>query len=82
MRIGFLPVGRQKKTHYRLFFWNFVASVLLAASTAHSENLNLDYTTLAPLESFQECVECPEMIVLPLGEFTMGAPPGESRRTV
>ena len=30
-----------------------------------------------PLDTFQDCPECPEMIELPLGEFMMGAPEGE-----
>lgn len=33
-----------------------------------------DGSEVAPLDSFQECDACPEMIVLPLGRFTMGAP--------
>ena len=32
-----------------------------------------------PLDTFQDCPECPEMIELPLGEFLMGAPEGEFR---
>lgn len=35
-------------------------------------------TELAPLDMFQECDACPEMIVLPLGDFMMGGPLGES----
>ena len=34
---------------------------------------------VSTLETFQECEVCPEMIVLPLGSFTMGAPLEESR---
>lgn len=34
--------------------------------------------TLAPLEAFRDCDTCPEMIVLPLGSFVMGAPLEES----
>jgi len=34
--------------------------------------------TVAPLEMFQECAHCPEMIVMPLGSFMMGAIEGES----
>ena len=32
---------------------------------------------LRPLDMFQECVVCPEMIVIPAGEFIMGAPESE-----
>ncbi|WP_299076356.1 formylglycine-generating enzyme family protein [uncultured Ruegeria sp.] len=35
--------------------------------------------TVAPLEQFQECEQCPEMIVMPLGSFMMGATQEESR---
>lgn len=35
--------------------------------------------TVGELEMFQECADCPEMIVMPLGSFMMGAIPGESR---
>lgn len=34
---------------------------------------------LAPLESFRECDVCPEMIVMPMGSFMMGAIEGDSR---
>jgi formylglycine-generating enzyme required for sulfatase activity len=35
--------------------------------------------TAEPLETFQDCDVCPEMIELPLGEFVMGAPDSEFR---
>jgi formylglycine-generating enzyme required for sulfatase activity len=36
---------------------------------------------LKPLESFRECTkDCPEMIVVPAGEFTMGSPATEKGR--
>ncbi len=41
-----------------------------------------DGTEVSDLQMFQECDVCPEMIVLPLGEFIMGGPPGESRLTI
>lgn len=31
----------------------------------------------APLTAFKDCADCPEMVVLPVGEFAMGAPEGE-----
>ncbi len=41
-----------------------------------------DGRTVAPLERFRDCAECPEMIELPLGEFVMGAPDDEFRTIV
>jgi len=35
---------------------------------------------LKPKESFKDCPECPEMVVVPSGEFTMGSPPDEAER--
>jgi formylglycine-generating enzyme required for sulfatase activity len=36
--------------------------------------------TLAPSESFKECEDCPEMVVVPAASFTMGSPESESGR--
>lgn len=36
---------------------------------------------LGPLERFQECADCPQMTVLPIGSFRMGALPGEGEST-
>jgi|KBSSwiStaDraftv2_1062776.scaffolds.fasta_scaffold520567_2 formylglycine-generating enzyme required for sulfatase activity len=36
---------------------------------------------LGPDQEFRECPDvCPEMVVLPSGEFIMGSPPGEAGR--
>jgi formylglycine-generating enzyme required for sulfatase activity len=35
---------------------------------------------LKPLETFTDCRECPEMVVIPAGTFTMGSPPDEPGR--
>jgi formylglycine-generating enzyme required for sulfatase activity len=32
---------------------------------------------LKPLESFRECSDCPDMVVIPAGTFEMGAPQGQ-----
>jgi formylglycine-generating enzyme required for sulfatase activity len=37
---------------------------------------------LKPKDIFKECNECPEMVVLPAGNFTMGSPVGEHGRDV
>lgn len=38
-----------------------------------------DGRVVSPLDAFQECDRCPDMIVMPLGSFMMGAIRGESR---
>jgi formylglycine-generating enzyme required for sulfatase activity len=38
-----------------------------------------DGQTVRPLDTFRDCADCPEMIVLPTGSFMFGAIPGESR---
>jgi len=35
---------------------------------------------LEPKDAFRECENCPEMVVVPAGSFTMGSPPGEKDR--
>ena len=35
---------------------------------------------LGAKESFSDCPECPEMVVVPAGEFVMGSPPDEFQR--
>ena len=42
----------------------------------------IDPRAYSPLDAFRECDVCPEMIVLPMGEFLMGGPPGESRLSI
>ncbi len=37
--------------------------------------------TLKPKDSFKECPECPEMVVVPAGTFMMGTPPNEPDRS-
>ena len=59
-----------------LNFWLFIG-----ASPAAAETYTLpDGRTVQTLEMFQECAVCPEMIVLPMGSFTMGAPLEQSEQ--
>jgi formylglycine-generating enzyme required for sulfatase activity len=51
----------------------------LCSISALAETVATDPAKLPPLATFQECAACPEMIVVPMGTFIMGGPPGESR---
>ena len=53
---------------------SFSASRSAAPLTAAEEQ------ALKPPDSFTECSQCPEMVVVPTGEFTMGSPAAEAGR--
>ena len=52
---------------------------LLIGGRAVGQDVGPDLDALGPLDRFQECDACPQMIVMPAGSFMMGAIPGESR---
>jgi formylglycine-generating enzyme required for sulfatase activity len=51
---------------------------LLASWSASAQNGK--HAALRPGQTFKECRNCPEMVVLPPGKFTMGSPPDEPLR--
>ena len=55
---------------------------MVGGAIAVAQDVGLDLGALGPLDAFQECAVCPEMIVLPMGQFVMGGPPGESRLNI
>ena len=52
---------------------------LLIGGRAVAQDVGPDLDALGPLDRFQECDACPEMIVKPAGSIMMGSIPGESR---
>ena len=60
-----------------------LAIALAAPTVARADDTPLYHLSyghaVTLLDRFQECEACPEMIVMPLGSFMMGAIPGESR---
>lgn len=50
-----------------------------ALADQHASYVLTTFQTVSVLEQFQECDVCPEMIVMPMGSFMMGATPEESR---
>ena len=57
-------------------------SILLPVPAASEGGVSYELANgrkVSPLERFRECDVCPEMIVIPLGAFLMGAKRGESR---
>ncbi|MEM8792874.1 MAG: formylglycine-generating enzyme family protein [Pseudomonadota bacterium] len=71
-----------KRPWYRLAAALLCAGLLLPGPSAAEDDVSYKLTdgrTVMPLERFRECAVCPEMVVMPLGSFLMGAKRGESR---
>jgi len=66
----------------RIVFLITCAAFSVLSTAAYSQYALQDGTVVDELEMFQECDVCPEMIVLPLGDFLMGGPPGESKLNI
>lgn len=64
------------KNKLRFFF------MLIIIGLASSSFGQFQELSVAPGDSFNECRNCPEMIVLPAGEFLMGSPLNEPERRV
>jgi formylglycine-generating enzyme required for sulfatase activity len=61
-------------------------SMLPAASFAHAgchgveAQVGSDMRCLKPKDTFRDCAECPEMVMVPAGSFIMGSPMSEEAR--
>jgi formylglycine-generating enzyme required for sulfatase activity len=61
--------------------WVFLAfGCVVVIRLADAQSVKPVSDALLPGQSFKECRNCPEMVVLPTGEFTMGSPPDEPER--
>lgn len=63
---------------WALIIVSSIATVSASVAVGEDSYELIDGRVVSPLEIFQECDVCPEMIVLPTGSFMMGAPPEES----
>jgi formylglycine-generating enzyme required for sulfatase activity len=61
--------------------WELVNG-LLSSSRAPTPLSKSEECALKPMDVFKECDNCPEMIVVPAGSFTMGSPRKEPGRAV
>jgi formylglycine-generating enzyme required for sulfatase activity len=61
-------------------------AALVASGRAHLDALSPQERLAAPpvtwkvsgaVTEFRDCADCPQMVIIPAGEFTMGTPPGE-----
>lgn len=67
------------KMWFPIAMWLFC---LVNGAIVFAQDVGADLAALAPLDTFQECDVCPEMVVLPMGQFVMGGPSGESRLNI
>jgi formylglycine-generating enzyme required for sulfatase activity len=51
-----------------------------ALAAAERERQRQQFAAIAPGQSFRECPDCPEMVMIPAGSFMMGSPASEPGR--
>jgi formylglycine-generating enzyme required for sulfatase activity len=62
-------------------YWYFNVRPFVLAAAAERALIAAAERTLKPSEPFRECADCPEMIVVPAGDFMMGSPPTDKDRS-
>jgi formylglycine-generating enzyme required for sulfatase activity len=68
-------------TKSKLLVW--IAAVVVTASVAQAQQLrksNGSQAATKPGQSFKECRNCPDMVIIPAGAFMMGSPADEPDR--
>jgi formylglycine-generating enzyme required for sulfatase activity len=58
----------------------FAATAILAVASSPTYAQSIPKAASKPGAAFKECRDCPEMVVVPAGTFTMGSPPDEPER--
>lgn len=64
----------------RAYFGAVMIGVPVASAPVHAQTTQDPGRSRQPGATFSECRHCPEMVVLPPGEFTIGSPPDEPLR--
>ena len=88
--------GMKRGTASKAVLMLAVSGIVLVAGVTDCAGINLSQSPLTsatpvvgtdppaasrhPGDAFKDCVDCPEMVVVPAGEFIMGSPWGEVRR--
>ncbi|MGW8370098.1 MAG: formylglycine-generating enzyme family protein, partial [Gammaproteobacteria bacterium] len=61
-------------------FTQLITCLVLTVPGASAQTSVAADSALQPGETFKDCRNCPEMIVLPAGSFMLGSPPDEALR--
>jgi formylglycine-generating enzyme required for sulfatase activity len=78
--VGSHPSDVYMKRSRPLFLIGTTISVLLALPLAFGQTENAARRAAKPGQTLKECRNCPEMLVVPAGTFTMGSPADEPLR--
>src|SRR5579872_3268463 len=63
-----------------IMVWLSLPAASSAAPTQGAPLSPMQVKTLKPHDTFKECANCPEMVVVPAGSFMMGSPANEPER--
>jgi formylglycine-generating enzyme required for sulfatase activity len=70
-----------RKARVLLAAFSIVSIIVGLAAWWKQDWLRAEETALKPINPFQECTDCPEMIIVPTGNFRMGSPETEKDRS-
>jgi formylglycine-generating enzyme required for sulfatase activity len=76
------PAGAKPARHHRHAAMSIavIASLALVPAMAAAQKRRVDETKSAP-RVFRDCPTCPEMVIVPAGEYMMGSPESERGRS-
>src|SRR5437016_913406 len=74
------PQGRMTRALLASDNWTAVLLAFLSIALCCVDVALSEERTVQPGQTFRDCADCPEMVVVPAGKFQMGSSPEETTR--